>query len=108
MERLQAFEPMLRDIQTQYEYEKKAMDVLKMKGREKSAPYRQYINNRLIYGRTGVETIAAFKTMNVYQSASSTANMEYLQANWDLDDEDAAFLDTQRRETFNKSYMYFW
>ena len=51
MDRLQAFETMLRDIQDQYESEKKAMDELKAKGKEKSATYRQYMGNRLMYGR---------------------------------------------------------
>ena len=51
MERLQAFEAMLHDIQEQYEKEKKAMEELKAKGREKTATYRQYLGNRLLYGR---------------------------------------------------------
>ena len=51
MDRLQAFERMLHDIQEQHEKEKKAMDELKVKGREKSATYRQYMGNRLLYGR---------------------------------------------------------
>ncbi len=51
MDRLQAFEAMLQDIQEQYEKEKKAMDELKAKGREKTATYRQYMSNRLLYGR---------------------------------------------------------
>ena len=37
MDRLEAFESMLHDIQEQYEKEKKLMDELKAKGREKSA-----------------------------------------------------------------------
>ena len=36
MDRLQAFETMLQDIQEQYKKEKKAMDELKLKGRESS------------------------------------------------------------------------
>ena len=51
MDRLHAFEIMLNDIQKQYESEKKAMDELKVKGKEKSATYRQYMGNRLMYGR---------------------------------------------------------
>ena len=51
MDRLQAFEKMLNDIQEQYEKEKRAMDELKVKGREKTATYRQYMGNRLLYGR---------------------------------------------------------
>ena len=34
-----------------YEKEKKAMDELKAKGKEKTATYRQYMGNRLMYGR---------------------------------------------------------
>lgn len=51
MDRLQAFEKMLLDIQEQYEKEKKAMDELKAKGKEKTATYRQYMGNRLMHGR---------------------------------------------------------
>ena len=51
MDRLQAFEKMLLDIREQYEKENKAMDELKAKGKEKTATYRQYMGNRLIYGR---------------------------------------------------------
>lgn len=51
MDRLQAFERMLHDIQEQYEKEKKAMDELKAKGKEKSATYRQYMGNHLLYSR---------------------------------------------------------
>ena len=51
MERLQAFETMLHDIQKRYEAGKKAMDELKEKGKEKTATYRQYMSNHLLYGR---------------------------------------------------------
>ena len=50
-DRKERFETMLHDIQKQYESEKKAMDELKAKGKEKSATYRQYMGNRLMYGR---------------------------------------------------------
>ena len=40
MDRLQAFEAMLSDIQAQCEQEKKAMDELKAKGKEKTATYK--------------------------------------------------------------------
>ena len=49
MERLEAFEKMLADIQAQAEYEKRKMDELKAAGREKTATYRQYFSNRLMY-----------------------------------------------------------
>ena len=51
MERLQAFEKMLEDIVLRYEQEKKTMDVLKAQGKEKTATYRQYMGNRLMYSR---------------------------------------------------------
>ena len=51
MERLRAFEDMLTDILTQYENEKKLMDDLKAQGKEKTAAYRQYMGNRLLYGQ---------------------------------------------------------
>ena len=51
MERLQAFEKMLEDILLQYEQEKNAMDELKAQGKEKTATYRQYMGNRLMYSR---------------------------------------------------------
>ena len=49
MERLAAFESMLADIQKQYEYERKQMEKLKSEGKEKSATYRQYFGNRMLY-----------------------------------------------------------
>lgn len=51
MERKEAFEKMLTDILAQYEYEKSKMDELKAKGKEKTATYKQYMGNRLVYGR---------------------------------------------------------
>ncbi len=51
MERLQAFEKMLEDIVLRYEQEKKTMDALKDQGKEKTATYRQYMGNRLMYSR---------------------------------------------------------
>ena len=50
MERLQAFEEMLKDILAQSEREKIVMDV-KAQGKEKTATYRQYMGNRLMYNR---------------------------------------------------------
>ena len=49
MERLAAFESMLADIQQQSEYERKQMEKLKSEGKEKSATYRQYFGNRMLY-----------------------------------------------------------
>ena len=49
MERLEAFEKMLCDIVRQSEYETAQLEKLKAEGREKSATYRQYLGNRLMY-----------------------------------------------------------
>ena len=51
VDRLQAFETMLQDILDRYEQEKRTMDALKAQGREKTATYRQYLGNRLMYNR---------------------------------------------------------
>ena len=50
-ERLEAFEKMLEDMISRYEQEKKAMDELKARGKEKTAAYRQYMGNRLLTGQ---------------------------------------------------------
>ena len=49
MERLEAFEKMLRDIQKSSETEKAMMDELKAQGKEKSATYRQLMGNKMQY-----------------------------------------------------------
>lgn len=49
MERLEAFEKMLCDIRKQADYETNQMERLKMEGKEKSATYRQYFGNRMLY-----------------------------------------------------------
>lgn len=49
MNRLEAFEAMLSDIQRQSEYESEQMRKLEAEGRKKSATYRQYLGNRLLY-----------------------------------------------------------
>lgn len=51
MDRLQAFEGMLEEVQHQMESEKVAMDKLKAQGKEKSATFKQYLGNRLMYQR---------------------------------------------------------
>ena len=51
MERLEAFEAMLKTVLEQCESEKAAMDQLKAQGKEKSATYRQYMGNRLFYNQ---------------------------------------------------------
>lgn len=49
MERLEAFEQMLSDIKKQAEQELAQMERLKAAGKEKSATYRQYFGNRMMY-----------------------------------------------------------
>ena len=49
MDRLEAFEKMLAQIVSQAEYETAQMEKLKADGKEKSATYRQYFANRLVY-----------------------------------------------------------
>ncbi len=49
MDRLEAFEKMRASIQQKAEYEKQQMDILKAEGKEKTATYRQYAGNRMIY-----------------------------------------------------------
>ena len=51
MERLEAFEAMMKMVLEQSESERAMMDELKMQGKEKSATYRQYMGNRLFYSR---------------------------------------------------------
>ena len=40
---------MLSDIKSQAEFEQAEMDKLKSAGREKTATYRQYFGNRMLY-----------------------------------------------------------
>ena len=49
MDRLESFEKMLAQIVSQAEYETAQMEKLKAAGKEKSATYRQYFANRLVY-----------------------------------------------------------
>ena len=51
MERLEAFETMMKVVLEQSKTEKMKMEKLKMQGKEKSATYRQYMGNRLFYDR---------------------------------------------------------
>ena len=51
MDRLEAFEAMLAGLQKQAAYEKEQMELLKAAGEEKSATYRQYFGNRMIYSQ---------------------------------------------------------
>lgn len=49
MDRLEAFETMLRELRQRTEYEQQKMDELKLQGKDKTATYRQYMGNRLLY-----------------------------------------------------------
>lgn len=49
MERLEQFEKMMADIKDQSEYETEQMRRLKAEGKEKSATYRQFFGNRMLY-----------------------------------------------------------
>ena len=49
MDRTEAFERMLSDLIKQAAYEQAEMDRLKAAGKKKTATYRQYFSNRLIY-----------------------------------------------------------
>ena len=51
MERLEAFETMMKVVLEQSKTEKMKMEKLKIEGKEKSATYRQYMGNRLFYDR---------------------------------------------------------
>ena len=51
MERLEAFEAMLKTVLEQCESDKTVMDELKAQGKEKTATYRQYMGNRLFYNQ---------------------------------------------------------
>ena len=51
MDRLEAFEAMLAGLQKQAAYKKEQMEKLKAAGKEKSATYRQYLGNRLVYNQ---------------------------------------------------------
>ncbi len=48
-DRLAAFERMLEDIQNQARYQQEKMEELKSQGKEKSATYRQYFAQRMLY-----------------------------------------------------------
>ena len=48
-ERLNKFEKMLSDIEANYLNEKSEIDRLKSEGKEKSATYKHYLGNRLMY-----------------------------------------------------------
>ena len=49
MDRLEAFERMLADMQQQAEKEHVEMEKMKAAGKEKTTAYRQYFNNHLFY-----------------------------------------------------------
>ena len=47
--RTESFENMLSDLKMQAEHEQMEMDRLKQSGKEKTATYRQYLGNRMLY-----------------------------------------------------------
>ena len=49
MDRLDAFERMLADLLRQSEYEAEQLRKLEAEGKKKTATYRQYLGNRLLY-----------------------------------------------------------
>lgn len=49
MNRTEAFEKMLSDIMAQADFETRQMEILKTQGKEKTATYRQYFGNRMLY-----------------------------------------------------------
>ena len=49
MDRLDAFERMLADLLRQPEYEAEQPRKLELEGKKKTATYRQYLGNRLLY-----------------------------------------------------------
>ena len=49
MDRLEAFEKMLADMQQQAEKEHVEMEKMNAAGKEKTAAYRQYFSNHLLY-----------------------------------------------------------
>ena len=64
MERLEAFEAMMKMVLEQSDKERIEMEKLKVQGREKSATYRQYMGNRLFYNRL----IALYKDYGLLDS----------------------------------------
>ena len=63
MERIEAFEAMLRAALEQSEAERQKMEALKAQGKEKSATYRQYLGNRLFYTKPILKSIQKRKSM---------------------------------------------
>ena len=49
MDRLECFERMLADLIKQADHEQAEMDRLRSAGKEKTATYRQYFTNRMLY-----------------------------------------------------------
>ena len=49
VDRLDAFETMLSELQKRAAYEKEQMNLLKAAGKEKTATYRQYFGNQMLY-----------------------------------------------------------
>lgn len=50
-DRLQAFESMLRDIERDYEMKSAEIEKLKAQGKDKTATFKQYLADKLLYQR---------------------------------------------------------
>ena len=50
-DRLLAFELMLSEIQTDLEFKQSEIEHLKLQGKEKSATFKQYLADKLLYKR---------------------------------------------------------
>ncbi len=51
MDRLEAFEKMMREVLERSAEENKKIEELRKQGKDKTATYRQYMGNRLFYQR---------------------------------------------------------
>ena len=50
-DRLEAFEAMLREVQSQMEFKQSEIEKLRLQGKEKSATFKQYLADKLLYQR---------------------------------------------------------
>lgn len=51
MDRSQAFEEMLAEVRCEYESRKSGMEELKAQGKERTATFKQYMADKLLYQR---------------------------------------------------------
>jgi len=64
-ERLEAFEKMLADVQSNYTELTSRLEKLKAEGREKSATFRQYLGNKM----TCQYMLTMYKSYGLFQEA---------------------------------------